>query len=195
MKTRISALIDGELSPRAAKDAIVTLSRDNGQKSIWNLYHVIGDALRHEPDLAIDVSNRVMAALSLEPTILSPHPLRSASRWQRPLMALAASTAGIAVVAWVALGSVQIPGDSLIASNQKILPRTLSGSVVMVSSAIQSKSTPSHASSSASLSTVTKAGQAARLQEYLVAHQAYAGGALFDNASHIRIVSAVSADR
>lgn len=195
MKTRISALVDGELETDEAKDTVATLSRDRDQKSIWCLYHVMGDAIRHEHDLAIDVSSRVMAALSLEPTILSPHALRSASRWQRPVMALVASTAGVAVVAWVALGPAQMPAGSIIAANQTIITPAVPSLAAMTSPVTQRKVVSSRVSSSPALSAVAEADQAARLQEYLVAHQAYEGGALVDGANHIRTVSAVSINR
>jgi sigma-E factor negative regulatory protein RseA len=197
MKTRISELVDGELEADKAKDTVATLSRDKDQKSIWCIYHVMGDAIRHEPDLAIDVSSRVMAALSLEPTILSPHAPRSASRWQRPLMALAASTAGIAVVAWVAVAPVRIPVGSLIAANQALISPAVPALAVMASPATRTKVASSLASSTPALSAVADAEQAARLQEYLMAHQAYEGGALalVGGASHIRTVSAVSINR
>ncbi|TBR10972.1 MAG: hypothetical protein EPO47_02775 [Rugosibacter sp.] len=195
MKTRISALMDGEFEADEANGAVATLSRDKEQKNIWCLYHVMGDAMRHEPDLTIDVSRRVMAALSLEPTILSPRPQRSASRWQRPVMALAASAAGVAVVAWVALAPVQLPVGSLIAANQSIISPTVPGLAVMISPATRNKVATSRVSSAPALSTVADVKQAARLQEYLVAHQAYEGGALVDGANHIRTVSVLDINR
>lgn len=195
MKTRISALMDGEFETDEANGAVATLSRDKEQKNIWCLYHVMGDAMRHEPDLTIDVSRRVMAALSLEPTILSPRPQRSASRWQRPVMALAASAAGVAVVAWVALAPVQLPVGSLIAANQSIISPTVPGLAVMISPATRNKVATSRVSSAPALSTVADVKQAARLQEYLVAHQAYEGGALVDGANHIRTVSVLDINR
>jgi len=197
MKTRISALMDGELALEAneAKDAVATLSRDREHKNTWCLYHVMGDAIRHEPDLTIDVSSRVMTALSLEPTILSPHPQRSASRWQRPVMALAASAAGVAMVAWVALSPTQMPAGSLIAANQAVISPAIPGLGVMTLPATHTKTASSLVSSTPALSTVADAEQAARLQEYLVAHQAYEGGALAGGTNHIRTVSVVSINR
>ncbi|MES2237426.1 MAG: sigma-E factor negative regulatory protein [Pseudomonadota bacterium] len=195
MKTRISALMDGEFEADEASGAVATLSRDKEQKNIWGLYHVMGDAMRHEPDLTIDVSRRVMAALSLEPTILSPRPQRSASRWQRPVMALAASAAGVAVVAWVALAPVQLPVGSLIAANQSIISPAVPSLAVMISPATRNKVVTSRVSSAPALSTVADVKQAARLQEYLVAHQAYEGGALVDGANHIRTVSVLDINR
>lgn len=119
MSIHISALIDGELEPHEMRQAVAALPKDDEGKVCWHLYHVAGDAIREAVDetfeLDIDVSRGVMAALSLEPTILAPRavPDRRKSRpWQRPALALAASMAGAALVAWVALAPVNNPsGD------------------------------------------------------------------------------------
>lgn len=189
MKTRISALVDGELETSESKSTVAALSRDKEQKSIWYSYHIIGDVMRHESDLTIDVSSRVMAALSLEPTVLSPHPQRRAKYWQRPLIALAASAAGVAVVAWVAVAPVQMPVGSLIQANRAIMSPAVSDLAMRSSTATRMKVASSSVSSTPALTTVAGEEQAARLQEYLMAHQAYQGGALVGGASHIRTVS------
>lgn len=194
MKTRISVLVDGELEADEVAGVVVALSRDSEQEEFWRLYHLIGDAIRHEPDLTIDVTNRVMAALSLEPTVLSPRPQRSIIRWQRPVMALAASAAGVAVVAWVALAPVQMPVESMIAANQApIAPPVPTRLAAMTPSATRPIAAVSSGSSAHPLSAAVETAQlqeTARLQEYLVAHQAYEGGVLVGGASHIRTVSA-----
>lgn len=190
MKTYFSALMDGELEAHETTVTVATLSRDSEQQNLWHLYHVIGDAIRHEPDLTIDVTSQVMTALSLEPTVLSPsRPHRSAIRWQLPVMALAASAAGVAMVAWVALAPVQMPGGSMIASSQTIISPPLPSRTMMAPPDIRAV-TPM--SSTSSLSTMA---EAARLQEYLAAHQAYQGGALIGGTSHIRTVSALGNNR
>ena len=197
MNTRISALVDGELEASEANGAIATLARNEEQKSLWSLYHVIGDALQHESDLAIDVSGRVMAALSSEITVLSPRPQRSTRRWQRQLVALAASAAGVAVVAWIALAPAQIPvmPGSLTAANQAVVSPELPRLAVMDTPSTRAKVAVSSVSETPALSAAAEAKQAARLQEYLMAHQAYEGGALVGGASHIRTVSVLGVHR
>ncbi len=174
MKARVSALMDGELDAHEAADVLRALSRNGDQQSDWCLYHVMGDALRREPDLTIDIAANVMSTLAFEPTVLAPAGMRrGAVGWQRPMLAIAAATAGVAVVAWVALAPVSEPGSTAIAS---IKP---------------SSSAPASGLSLASAAPSPAAGQPARLQEYLVAHQTYApGGALVGGASQIRTVAA-----
>lgn len=200
MKTRVSALMDGELEAHETTGAVTTLSRDSEQKNLWHLYHVLGDAMRNEPDLTIDVTSRVMGALSLEPTVFSPlRPQRSAIRWQRPLMALAASAAGIAVVTWVALAPLQAPIGSMLASSQALISQPALRLATLPSPVTQAAPPGSPASSLPSSSAAGTAQlqlqESTRLQEYLVAHRAYEGGALMSSASHIRTVSVADNSR
>ncbi|MCK9989934.1 MAG: sigma-E factor negative regulatory protein [Rugosibacter sp.] len=120
MSIHISALIDGELDLHEMAQAIAALPKDDEGKASWHLYHVAGDAIREAMDetseLDIDVSRNVMAALSLEPTILAPHAMSAhhkSPRWQRPALALAASMAGAALVAWVALAPIKNPSGDM----------------------------------------------------------------------------------
>ena len=162
MKTRISALMDGELEGHEIADTLKALRRSEELRSQWCDSQLIGAALRDEPKLDIDVAARVMAALEVEPTVMAPvH--RRGDTWQRPLLALAASAAGVAVVAWLALA----PGGELAPAREPVLAGAKPAPVVA-----QAQSTP-------------------RLQEYLVAHQAYApGGAMIGGARNIRTVAA-----
>jgi sigma-E factor negative regulatory protein RseA len=98
----------------------------------------------------------------MEPTVMAPKPRRIVE-WQRPALALAASAAGVAVVAWLAL----TPG-----SEPSPLLATALPAVKRLPAVAQLQSTP-------------------RLQEYLVAHQAYApAGAMVGGARNIRTVAA-----
>ncbi len=161
MKTRISALMDGELEGHEIAATLKELHRSEDLRSEWCDCQLIGAALRDESELDIDVAARVMAALETEPTVIAPAH-RRADAWQRPLLALAASAAGVAVVAWLALA----PGSELAPAREPVL-----ASAKQVAAPAQAQSTP-------------------RLQEYLVAHQAYApGGAMIGGARNIRTVS------
>jgi sigma-E factor negative regulatory protein RseA len=163
MKTRISALMDGELEDHETAETLRALHRSAELRSEWCDCQLIGAALRGERGLDLDVAARVMSALDLEPTVMAPAPQRML-HWQRPVMALAASAAGVAVVAWLAL--VQ-GADGGMPAGATGLASTRPGPVVA-----QSRSTP-------------------RLQEYLVAHQAYApGGTMVGGARNIRTVAA-----
>jgi sigma-E factor negative regulatory protein RseA len=172
MKIQISALMDGELDAHETADALRALSRDVDRQNDWHLYHLIGDALRQEPCLAMDVAARVTHLLAFEPTVLAPvRASRNRPRWQRPLMAAAATVAGVAVVAWVALVPVAESGHPAIASAN---PPVAATNVAIAEN----------------VSPVTDA-QSAYLQEYLVAHQAYApSGSLIGGSNHVRTVVA-----
>lgn len=161
MKTRISALMDGELESHEIAETLRELRRNGDLRSEWCDCQLIGAALRGERELGIDVTARVMSALELEPTVMAPAPRRR-TEWRRPALALAASAAGVALVAWLALA----PGSDGVPARQAVAAKP--GPVVVANS----QSTP-------------------RLQEYLVAHQAYApGGAMVGGARNIRTVAA-----
>ncbi|MCX7167740.1 MAG: sigma-E factor negative regulatory protein [Rhodocyclales bacterium] len=162
MKTRISALMDGELEDHEIAETLRALRRSDELRSQWCDCQLIGAALRGEHRLDIDVAARVMSAIDLEPTVMAPKPGRMPG-WQRPALALAASAAGVVVVAWLAL----VPGGEGAPAGAARLAGTKPGPVPA-----QSQSTP-------------------RLQEYLLAHQAYApGGAIVGGARNIRTVAA-----
>ena len=162
MKTRISALMDGELEDHEVVETLRALRRSPELRSDWCNCQLIGAALRGERGLGIDVTARVMAAIDLEPTVMAPASRRR-FEWRRPALALAASVAGVGLVAWLALAPV---GDGMPAGTTG-LAGAKRGPVVA-----QAPSTP-------------------RLQEYLLAHQAYApGGAVVSGARNIRTVAA-----
>ena len=162
MKTRISALMDGELEGHETAETLRALRRSGELRSQWCDCQLIGAALRGESELDIDVTARVMSAIDLEPTVMAPAPRRMIE-WQRPALALAASAAGVAVVAWLAL----TPAGDGVPAVATGLASAKQGAVLA-----QSRSTP-------------------RLQEYLLAHQAYApGGAIVGGARNIRTVAA-----
>ena len=99
----ISAWMDG-----AEHDAMPESLKTEQGKETWQLYHLIGDALR-TPELALppaaDFSSRVAQAIAAEPTILVPGALaaRESTPWMRrygwPSFAVAAA---VASVVWVA---------------------------------------------------------------------------------------------
>jgi sigma-E factor negative regulatory protein RseA len=162
MKTRISALMDGELEGHEIAETFRALRRNPELREEWCDCHLIGAALRGEGRLDIDVAARVMAAIEQEPTVVAPKPGR-VIEWPRPALALAASAAGVVVVAMLAL----TPGGD---ATQNVA--TMTAGAGRKPALAQSQSTP-------------------RLQEYLLAHQAYApGGAMVGGARNIRTVAA-----
>jgi sigma-E factor negative regulatory protein RseA len=102
MRNELSALIDGEVESHEARLTLTAMKSDAVLRDVWNEYHLIGDVLRAEPGLGGDITSTLMERLREEPVVLAPMPGRRAN-WHRPLAALAASVAGVAVVGWLAL--------------------------------------------------------------------------------------------
>lgn len=76
-KEQISALMDGDLSDA---EVLNELGMDSGLQATWARYHLIGDAMRGDlpVNLQLDLSDSIMAALEDEPTILAPKPVETA---------------------------------------------------------------------------------------------------------------------
>jgi sigma-E factor negative regulatory protein RseA len=103
MKEMLSAIIDGEVEGDIHTD-LGRLRTDPELRAAWDIYHLIGDALRGHTGPAI--APRVISRLRDEPTVLAPPRARStARRIGRYGMYAAASLAAVAVVAWTAFPS------------------------------------------------------------------------------------------
>ncbi|MGL5155050.1 MAG: RseA family anti-sigma factor, partial [Aeromonas veronii] len=72
-----SALMDGDLSDA---EVLNELEMDSDLQDTWGRYHLIGDAMRGDlpVNLQLDLSDSIMAALEDEPTILAPKPVETA---------------------------------------------------------------------------------------------------------------------
>lgn len=159
MTPELSALLDGELESHEARGIIAALKEEESLRLAWRDYQLVGDALRGEVRLATDVTAGVMDRLAAEPVVLAPRPWTGGG-WQRSLMALAASLAGVAVVSWLAFAP-QEPGPTAVARSEQAAP-------------------PAKLAANGS----------GEMREYLAAHQAYAGGLQFQGGTqHIRTVS------
>lgn len=113
-KSELSALYDGELEAHESQSIVAAAVRESELLTEWQAYALIGDALRQEDVGHADLTASVMAQLGAEPVVLAPRKLSTGMR-SHPLLALAASVAGVAVVGWLALaGNAQrTPGASL----------------------------------------------------------------------------------
>ncbi|TNH74193.1 MULTISPECIES: RseA family anti-sigma factor [Aeromonas] len=76
-KEQISALMDGDLSDA---EVLNELEMDSDLQDTWGRYHLIGDAMRGDlpVNLQLDLSDSIMAALEDEHTILAPKPVETA---------------------------------------------------------------------------------------------------------------------
>ncbi len=105
---KISALMDGELEGHEAHQALLRLKDTGAARDAWATYHLIGDAMRGETMPAFDVSQRTMAAVDREPTVLAP---RRASRVGRSLtyaLSAAASVSAVVVVGWMTFSTSNV---------------------------------------------------------------------------------------
>lgn len=102
MTEKLSALMDGELDEIETMAAFARLRTSEDYRQQWSDYHRIGDALRASTGLEIDLTARVMEALIDEPVVLAPPRSLSRQATLQRTLALAASVAGITLVATLA---------------------------------------------------------------------------------------------
>lgn len=100
--SEVSALLDGELEPHEQRPVLKATVRNRELRNAWQTYALIGDQLRQECPDAPDLTASVMAKIGEEPVVFAPRSL-PLTRQHHPLLALAASVAGVAVVGWLAL--------------------------------------------------------------------------------------------
>jgi sigma-E factor negative regulatory protein RseA len=112
MKSKISALMDGELAQHETSGALEALRVEGDARDDWRRYHLIGDLMRDPNTLSsgfgAGFSFRVADRIAREPTVLAPSRRRiEATRMPVWALSAAASLAAVALVGWVAFG----PGD------------------------------------------------------------------------------------
>lgn len=100
MKQHISALMDGELFDDEADAVFDKLKRNQDGHGEWQIYHLIGDALRQPDHVHADISVALRERLQAEPTVLAPHG-RASHRARWFAVSAAASIMALAVVAWL----------------------------------------------------------------------------------------------
>jgi len=108
MKSKISALMDGELEQGEARGALDALLAEGDARDGWRRYHLIGDLMRESQPLSGGFAARVADRIAQEPTVLAPARVRAPAT-RLPLWALsaAASLAAVALVGWVAFAPVE----------------------------------------------------------------------------------------
>lgn len=112
MKTELSALFDGELEPHEVSPLMRPAVDDPEMREAWQTYALIGEQLRREYSGEPDLTAAVMARIREEPVVLAPRNIARPAR-HHPLLALAASVAGVAVVGWLAIvDNLKTPGFS-----------------------------------------------------------------------------------
>ncbi|HEY7673978.1 MAG TPA: sigma-E factor negative regulatory protein [Burkholderiales bacterium] len=101
MKEKLSAFVDGEFQSDELRVHLARIKSDAELRSAWNVYHLIGDALRGQ--ISPDLTSGVLARLHEEPTMLAPRRVRPAfSRLGWHALSAAAGMAAVALVVWTA---------------------------------------------------------------------------------------------
>jgi sigma-E factor negative regulatory protein RseA len=151
MKSKISALIDGELASHERESAIAALRHDPEATAAWRIYHLVGDVMRDARPLPGGFSERFARRLAQEPSILAPAQMTSQpGRARRVPLYAAASLAAIALVGWVAF--MPRPG---VTPGEQTIAQTRQPVVAKAVTEPAAKSLPGSA------------------RDYLLAHQAY----------------------
>ena len=127
MKESLSAMMDDALRDAERERCLRCLKDDAELRDAWDVYHLIGDALRGHT--APQIAGAVRARLAQEPTVLAPRRSERPDREHRlwyPLAA-AASVAAVALVGWMSLplfdaGSGSGPGAGTVAQAPVLPP-------------------------------------------------------------------------
>ena len=176
MKTKISALMDGELDAQELNEPLSALAKDAEALETWRTYHLISDALQGRALLANDCRRRVVARLADEPILIGPLPSDVArpqrARWFVP-SALAASMAAVALVGWMAFAPQQKAGPLL--------------------APLATAPQPAQVAARAASQAPVRLPMTAATRDYLIAHQALSPrNSLQGMAPFVRSVSAES---
>jgi sigma-E factor negative regulatory protein RseA len=110
MTEQVSALMDDQLDGAECEGCLRRLKDDDALRADWEVYHLIGDALRGTPGGGLPAT--FAARLAAEPTVLAPRPASSRSAARRrtwTALSAAASVAAVAAVGWMALPLLDAP--------------------------------------------------------------------------------------
>ena len=184
--SELSALFDGELEDHEVAPVVRAALADEKQWADWQTYALIGDQLRGEKHCAPDFVERVMVQVREEPQVLAPRALlRRPSH--HPLLALAASVAGVAVVGWLALtGSSPVQGPQIAYVAVPPVPQKGFPSVTPTFAMAE----PNQPSKPTAPEPAQVRGDRTEMGEYLMAHHAHASAFhLGEGVQHVRSVS------
>ncbi|OGA23395.1 MAG: hypothetical protein A3I02_10785 [Betaproteobacteria bacterium RIFCSPLOWO2_02_FULL_67_26] len=171
---KISALMDGELEAHQAREQWPRLKQDQELLQHWDTFHLIGDALRGERALSASFSERLVARLDGEPTVLAPR-RAAARRVAAYALSAAASLSAVALVGWVAFVNNPLAPQAELAKAPIAPP-----SATIPSTQAQIASVPNEG----------------KMNDFLLAHQAFSPSTAIQGlAPYIRSVSNTRQDR
>ncbi|MCL2589593.1 MAG: sigma-E factor negative regulatory protein [Betaproteobacteria bacterium] len=173
MKEKLSAMLDGDVDDVTARVLFVRLKHDKAFRGEWDAYCLLGDLIRgYAPPELEGFTERVMFRLEREPTILIPSSRKDRDKavrhsWRHRLLPLAASVMGVLAVAGVV---------AVLSNNGAPAPTVAS---------VQAVETP------VAVPAVSHSVRDGARHDYLVAHQALAGGPMPAVVQYVRTVSSV----
>ncbi|MCH6584487.1 MAG: sigma-E factor negative regulatory protein [Proteobacteria bacterium] len=109
MKSKISALMDGELDNADIADTIAQIKKTEELRNEWATYHLIGDTLRQPEVVPIDIASNVSKRLATEPTVLAPRPPTKHKGRVFALSVAASMMTAVAVVVWMSMQTMDRP--------------------------------------------------------------------------------------
>lgn len=101
MNKDISALMDGELFEDEAENLLNRIKRDSAAHEDWEIFHLIGDALRQPDHIHCGLSAKVRERMEDEPVVLAPRGRAVKQKMRTFALSAAASLVAIGVVAWM----------------------------------------------------------------------------------------------
>ena len=123
MTQEISSLMDGELGPQEAGNAIRECCSSSEAAEKWKQYHLIGEVLRGGVPHPTRTAELVRKALVNEPAIIARPKRVIDTTVGRVALAAAASVATIGVVGWIGSQGGQVPGGTaVVAKNPLVQP-------------------------------------------------------------------------
>ncbi len=123
MKQEISVLMDGEMFEDEAEQFFDKLKRRPDATRDWEIYHLIGDALRQPDCVHRDITPSFRERLQVEPVVLAPH-ARNTRRVRHLALSAAASVMALALVAWLSMqaGNEPVPQLAAVQPAEAIRP-------------------------------------------------------------------------
>ena len=118
MKSKVSALMDGELDKQDALNVIEVLSKNDDLQEEWETYHLIGDTLRQSSRLSLSISSGVSQKLEIEPTVLSPNTPNILKQQKHKIFAFSMAASVIAMIsAWLIMHNLSEPQQVIVAEH------------------------------------------------------------------------------
>ncbi len=125
MKQHISTLMDGELFDDEAQALLDKLKRNPDAQQDWQMYHLIGDALRQPDHVHADIGAAMRERLQAEPTVFAPRAATGQNvRWFA--LSAAASVMALTLVAWLSVQVGPVSAPQMAAMQQSATARVAS---------------------------------------------------------------------